>query len=348
MKKVLAVVPAHNEAKNLPGLMQGLKAQTYPLDICIVSDNSTDRTAELARELRATIVTETIGNTGMRSGAINHGLEHFAKGYDYILAMDCDSICEKDLIEQMVNALESDPKLGAVCSRAGVLPQPELKSIEEKLLWHLQHIEYGTYDSSRIETTGKIKIAHGLATMFRREALDQQKQRKGYIYNHAALTEDYELTLDLKELGWKISSCQKAKAFTIVPTTLKWLWKQRCRWDLGAIDTLVWHGLNRYTYWDIFQRLAAMTILAIQMTLIGLIIYLAVHGEPIYVSWLFVAVWAATWANGLYRMRYCQNPDKWDILLCFLVIPTEIYQMFLLAAQLKAYHQYIQGTKRSY
>jgi cellulose synthase/poly-beta-1,6-N-acetylglucosamine synthase-like glycosyltransferase len=347
MRQVLAIIPSHNEALNLPLLMKGLKVQTHPIDICIVSDNSTDRTVELARELGATIVTETIGNTGMRSGAINHGLDHFAKGYDYILAMDADSTCAKDMIEQMVNALESDSKLGAVCSRAGVLPQ-ELETFEQMLLWHLAHVEYATYDASRVETTGKIKIAHGLATMYRAEALEQQKTRKGYVYNINALTEDYELTVDLKELGWKITSCQKAKAWTVVPTTFKWLWKQRSRWGLGAIDTLVTHKISKITIWDWITRITTLGMLAVQLILIGAIAYLAIQGEHIYLSWLFVAVWGACWLNGIYRFRYVQNPDKWDALLVLTMLPIQIYELYLMATELNAYKQFIQKAKRAY
>jgi poly-beta-1,6-N-acetyl-D-glucosamine synthase len=348
LKRVLAIIPAHNETKNLPGLMQGLKSQIYPTDICIVSDNSTDRTTELARELGADIVTETIGNIGMRSGAINWGLDHFADGYDYILAMDADSTCDPHMVSELVKALGVDPQLGAVCSRAGVMSQSELKTFEQKLLWHLAHVEYATYDASRVETTNKIKIAHGLATMYRHEALEQQKTRKGYVYNTNALTEDYELTVDLKELGWNITSCQKANAWTIVPTTFKWLWKQRSRWGLGAIDTLVTHNLSKITIWDWITRIITLGMLTAQMILIAAIAYLASQGQHIYVSWLFVAVWGACWLNGIYRFRYVQNPDKWDALLVLVMLPIQVYELFLLAAELNAYKQFSQKAKRTY
>jgi biofilm PGA synthesis N-glycosyltransferase PgaC len=349
MKKVLAIIPSHNEEKNLPGLMQGLKSQTYPTDVCIVSDNSTDRTAEVARELGATIVTETVGNTGMRSGAINWGLDHFSEGYDYILAMDADSTCSEDMIEQGVKALEADPKLGAVCSRCGVLPQPELKSLEQRLLWHIQHLEYGCYDSARVETTGKIKVAHGLATMFSRKALDQQKAKHGFVYNVEALAEDYHLTLDLKELGWRISSCQKMRAWTIVPTRLGWLSKQRTRWNLGGLDALLAHGLFRpITFWDSFNLTMSIILLLVEIIVLMAIGYIKATGGEVYVSDLFYLVVGAMWFNSIYRMRYCQNVDVWDILMTVSFIPSVLYYYFLVATQIKAYKQFLQGAERKY
>lgn len=371
MKSVLAIVPAHDERKNLPLVIKGLKSQTYPITICIVSDNSTDGTAALAIELGADIVTATIGNTGMRAGAINWGLDHFSEGrsyvpdsttdcfmiwglsdffgpYDYVLAMDADSTCDPHMIEEGVKSLEEDFRLGAVCSRAGVQPQPELKTLEQKLLWHLQHLEYGEYDSSRVETTNRIKVAHGLATLFRREALDQQRARYGYIYNNDSLCEDYWLTMDLKELGWNITSCQKMKAWTIVPTTFKWLWKQRSRWNLGGVDTIFAHGLNRITFWDVFAHVMSCILLAVEGLIFSLVLYLLVLGERIYLSWMFWAVFAAIWLNGMYRLRYCQNPDKWDILLRVSALPMELYYYYLMATLVNGYRQYLKGVKRSY
>jgi len=348
IKRVLAIVPAHNEEKNLPIVIRGLKAQTYPTTVCIVSDNSTDNTAALARELGADIVTETVGNTGMRAGAINWGLKHFSGDYDYVLAMDADSTCAPSMIAEGKKMLEDDLRLGAVCSRAGVLPQSELKSIEQKILWHLQHLEYGTYDSSRVETTGMIKVAHGLATLFRREALDGQLRTHGYVYNIKALTEDYTLTLDLKEQGWRITSCQQMLAWTIVPTRVRWWWKQRSRWNLGGLDTLVSHGLSKYTFWDWFAHAMSVFLFLVEVMVCSLIVYLAYHGEPVYVSGLFWIVAGTMWFGSLYRLRYVQSLDKWDILMCVSFLPAVLYYYLQLAVLLNSYKQYLAGEKRSY
>lgn len=296
----------------------------------------------------ADIVPEIFGDIGMRAGAINYGLDNFMSEYDYILAMDADSTCAPDMIEQGAKSLEDDPSLGAVCSRAGVLPQPELKTFEQKILWHIQNIEYGEYDSSRVETTGAIKVAHGLATLFRKKALDEQKSRYGYVYCIESLCEDYWLTMDLKELGWGITSCQKMRAWTIVPTTFKWLWKQRTRWNLGGVDTIVWHGLNRITFWDIFAHVATCGLIVIESIILIVAVGLFVMGARMYLSWLFWTVFILVWMNGMYRMRYCQNPDKWDFVLRVSALPMELYYYFLQATLINGYLQYLKGVKRSY
>ena len=56
-RSVSVVIPARNEAHNLPALLRSLKAQSVkPADIIVVDDGSTDRTADLARELGATVI----------------------------------------------------------------------------------------------------------------------------------------------------------------------------------------------------------------------------------------------------------------------------------------------------
>ena len=349
MKKVLAIIPSYNEERkgNLPLIINGLKAQTYPTDICIVVNNSDDNSVQVATELGATFVMNMENNIGMRAGAINHGIEHHSQGYDYILAMDADSKADPCMIEEGVKALEEDPKLGAVCSRAGVLMQ-QLSSFTERLWLRLQRIEYGQYDSSRVETTNHIKVAHGLSTLFRREALDQQFKKRGYVYNNDALTEDYWLTLDLKKLGWNITSCQKMKAWTIVPTTRGWWWKQRTRWNLGGIDTLIYHGLNRFTAWDWFNHVVGIILFAIGTGVTSLTVYLLVIGKPVYVSDLFLVLIAWIWLNWMYRLKYVQDLKIWDIILVASLIIPLIYDYLQMAVQLNAYNEFRKGVKRSY
>lgn len=348
MIRVLAIIPAHNEEKNIPGIVRGIQSQTIHTDLCIVSDNSTDRTAELARELGATIVTETVGNTGMRSGAINWAMDRLAQGYDFVLAMDADSVPALNMIEEGIKALEADSKLGMVCSRAGVLPQPELKSLIAKFLWYVQSIEYGCYDSSRVETTGQIKVAHGLSTLFRREFLEDQRKAMDRIYNVDALAEDLDLTMDAKLRGWKVSSCQKMKAWTIVPTRIGWLFKQRTRWSLGGIDSIIGHGFNWITWWEIYNHISGVVLLAIQLFVVSLVFYLIAHGQSVSLSPLFYVVIGAAWFDGLYRFRYCQHKDIWSILIVLSLIPQTLFCYLQIAATWNAYYQFVTRAKRSY
>jgi len=51
------LIPARNEEHNLPALLRSLASQPVrPREVLIVDDSSTDRTAELARQLGATVI----------------------------------------------------------------------------------------------------------------------------------------------------------------------------------------------------------------------------------------------------------------------------------------------------
>ena len=54
---VSVIIPARNEEHNLPTLLRSLASQAVkPREILVVDDGSTDRTAEVARQLRATVI----------------------------------------------------------------------------------------------------------------------------------------------------------------------------------------------------------------------------------------------------------------------------------------------------
>jgi len=56
--KLSVIIPARNEEKNLPRLLRSLQSQsTPPEEIIVVDDGSTDRTAAVAAELGARVVT---------------------------------------------------------------------------------------------------------------------------------------------------------------------------------------------------------------------------------------------------------------------------------------------------
>ena len=56
--KFMAIIPAHNEEKVVRNLIESLKEQNYPkelLDIYVIADNCTDKTAEIARDAGAIV-----------------------------------------------------------------------------------------------------------------------------------------------------------------------------------------------------------------------------------------------------------------------------------------------------
>ena len=79
--RVAAIVPAFNEARNLPGVVAALRREAPDCAICVVDDGSSDGTAEVAALLGATVLRCPV-NLGI-GGAVqagylwarDHGLE---------------------------------------------------------------------------------------------------------------------------------------------------------------------------------------------------------------------------------------------------------------------------------
>ncbi|HZZ83554.1 MAG TPA: glycosyltransferase family 2 protein [Anaeromyxobacteraceae bacterium] len=87
--RVLAIVPAYNEARNLPGTLAALRRAAPGCDVCVVDDGSTDATARVASRLGATVLREPV-NLGI-GGAVQTGYRWAeARGYDVAVQVDGD------------------------------------------------------------------------------------------------------------------------------------------------------------------------------------------------------------------------------------------------------------------
>lgn len=87
--RVLLVIPAYNEAENLPRVIADIEAQSPALDYIIVSDGSTDGTEELCRKNGYHYVSLPV-NLGL-AGCFQTGMKYaFEHGYRYAAQFDGD------------------------------------------------------------------------------------------------------------------------------------------------------------------------------------------------------------------------------------------------------------------
>src|SRR5439155_7905731 len=104
-RRILALIPAYNEAANLASVVTELRAARPDVDVLIVDDGSTDQTAMLVDglEVRWLRFTERIGiGTAMRAG-----LRYAARvGYDTVVRIDGDGQHRPDEIERLLLPVE--------------------------------------------------------------------------------------------------------------------------------------------------------------------------------------------------------------------------------------------------
>lgn len=299
-RRIVALIPAHNEEAALPAALASLHAQHHAItEIVVVADNCTDRTVELARELGARAF-ETVANRDKKAGDLNQALAQILPTLDdddLILVMDADSGIVPEFVEIAVARLDADPRIGAV---GGVFQGDPGAG----LIGALQRNEYARYGREVARKQGKAKVLTGTASIFRVQVMREVAAargelvpgRAGQVYDTLALTEDNEVTLAVKTLGYRAVSPKGCLVRTEVMPTLGDLWRQRLRWHRGALENLRNYGLNRTTAPYAFNQ--AMIYLGILFTLlfVAATVTMAMYGVLsvpqgvwLYVTGLFVA-----------------------------------------------------------
>jgi 4,4'-diaponeurosporenoate glycosyltransferase len=100
---VSVVVPARDEALNLPGLLASLAAQTHPLlEVVVVNDGSTDATAAVAADRGATVLTATALPAGWAGKAWACRTGAAAARGDHLLLLDADVRLAPDAVARLM------------------------------------------------------------------------------------------------------------------------------------------------------------------------------------------------------------------------------------------------------
>ncbi|MFB6109355.1 MAG: glycosyltransferase family 2 protein [Halodesulfurarchaeum sp.] len=101
--RVLAVVPAYNEADTIGAVVDG--AREHVDEVAVVDDGSADETAEIARDRGATVIEHTF-NTGV-GGAVRTGYRYAIEGaFDLVVQLDADGQHDPDQIPKLLAAAE--------------------------------------------------------------------------------------------------------------------------------------------------------------------------------------------------------------------------------------------------
>lgn len=102
--KVLAVIPAYNEADNVAAVIEDLRS--YHCDVLVVNDGSTDDTAAIARQHGAEVITHPF-NLGI-GGTVQTGIKYaLERGYDAAIQFDGDGQHRADQISRIVGLVAS-------------------------------------------------------------------------------------------------------------------------------------------------------------------------------------------------------------------------------------------------
>lgn len=204
-ERVTAVIPAHNEEASIGATIQSIRANGVNRIIAVL-DNCTDNTERVALAEGAECF-ETVNNVDKKAGALNQALTALlaTEPDDHlILVADADTAVVPEFIATALHALrEGADAVGGVFR--GSAPR--------NLIEACQANEYARY-AREIDRTRRVMVMSGTASLIPVGVLRAVRDARGSVlpgtagdvYDRSALTEDNELTLALKTLGYRLAS----------------------------------------------------------------------------------------------------------------------------------------------
>jgi biofilm PGA synthesis N-glycosyltransferase PgaC len=228
---VSVLIPAYNEGDSLRKTVNSLLEMDYPknkLELIVIDDTSTDDTGGIARRLEKEGKIRLLTNrkNSGKAYSLNRALK--ISRHEIIACIDADSTVEPDILKKLVSAMDDD-KIASVT--------PALKVLKPRnILEKIQHAEYllNIFLRKSLSFIDSIHVTPGVFSIYRKSVLEEVGG-----FDEKNLTEDMEIALSIQNAGYRIENRLDAISYTICPSSLKDLFKQRLRWYRGALQNTV-------------------------------------------------------------------------------------------------------------
>ncbi|RDV82505.1 glycosyltransferase family 2 protein [Ammonifex thiophilus] len=240
------VIAAHNEEKVIGELIKSVFRSEYPrelYEVFVVADNCTDRTAEIARSLGATVIERYNPHERGKGYALEYGFQRiFAlpRKFDAFIILDADNLVSPHFLQVMNHRL----------ARGEKIIQGYLDTKNPDDTWISRSIYVGYLISNRFcqlarHNLGLSCALGGTGMCIAAEVL------KRFGWGMTTLTEDLEFQTKALLCGLRVTWAHEAAVYDEKPLTLKQSWRQRQRWMQGHCQVagryffrLMWEGIR--------------------------------------------------------------------------------------------------------
>lgn len=288
-----AVISARNEAGVIGELIQSLKNQNYPsgyLDIYVIADNCTDRTAQVSKQAGA-IVYERFNQYQKGKG---YALDYFFRTlaqeghdhYDGYMIFDADNLVDPNFTAEMNRVFDSGDYGAITCYRNSRNFGDNWIS-SGYAIWFLREARFLNFPRMLLGSN-----CHVSGTGFLISA-DVIRENGGWPYH--LLTEDIEFSVCSALKGQRIGYCDKAVIYDEQPTSFRQSWDQRLRWSKGFYQVNVHYSLQlirgfckrlshqSWSCYDMFMTVAPGMLLTLATLLFNIVMCLSCIGQSDFV-----------------------------------------------------------------
>lgn len=270
------LIAARNEANVIAALIQSIHRQDYPselLDIYVIADNCSDRTAEIARETGA-IVFERQSKEKVGKGYALEALIRFVwasgESYEGYFVFDADNLVDANYVREMNHHFDQGQRVITGYRNSKNYADNWISSGYS--LWFLRESRFLNQPRSSLRTSCAVS---GTGFLVHHDILERNGGWK-----HFLLTEDIEFTADLILQGEAITYCSAAVLYDEQPTTFAQSWRQRLRWAKGYLQVFRHYGTRLFERLFRKRHFACMDMIltimpAIVLTIVGVTVNLA-------------------------------------------------------------------------
>ena len=329
------MIPAHNEQESIEATIESVLNQTVkPHKIVVIANGCTDATASIARRYKGITVMELPKLPHRKSQALNIAWNEHCKDAFMVVSMDADTCLPPTAIEEWCAELSSDPTLGGSSSKFTILNP-------KGILPRLQKAEFSAWTDINLQR-GSTTVLSGTGCAIRNKALTtiaSRDDREG-PWAYTSQVEDFELTYRIQELGYRTVVSPTVRAYTDSMKSVKAMWGQRMKWQVGTLEDLIKIGWNKHTRisWgrQLLSLLGVVGFLVWIVVFSSIIITYQIKFEPL---WLVVPL--AVTLHRVHSAFRIPFHDKKDLFLAASFFPSEAFILFRYLLFVTAWYEII-------
>lgn len=289
------IVPAHNEAAAIEGVIASLRKLDWPSDgfrILVVADNCTDATAALARAAGTEVLERHDTSRRGKGHALDFAFQASqAHGWAYaVVVVDADTAVSANLLEAFAARIENGAKV----------IQAHYDVLNSQASWRtrLMTIAMASFHQVRSRARERLQLSCGI-------------RGNGWCITHRllhrvpyqafSLTEDIEYGIDLGLAGYRVHYADEAHVAGLMVSGERAARSQRQRWEDGRLQLIrsktlpllqAAMGPGGRVCLDLALDLLVLPLSYVALNVAGLIVLagVALLWEPSMAIWLWLGL----------------------------------------------------------